>query len=328
MMMVNNKNELEGSIPELGNLDPSLPPTKKAWYDDICDETHLSDPMAPASGVNCMGGKSGKKKTSNKNPPMSPDAGHPHKSGKPPSNTSQPVSSAEPNRMGGKVKAKKLSANATKEASAKDTKEAKEEASTKEASTQTDVRQSMVPDRVTVYTGPDGDSFELWFPLELTNPDYVRRLLGMTTIALKPTYERMVTLGVPPSKCVKPKGKGKSEVVEIELGKMDLYYLMKHLEMHVGKYADELQQDEGVLLYYAGLLKRVRNETAHANADTKVKTSTVIDVFEAVQVLVTAAQVPWLSGNLMRLKLQFKEHGKMRWERGQYANEPIGQPLR
>lgn len=113
---------------------------------------------------------------------------------------------------------------------------------------------------------PDGPHFDLEFPCELNNTDYLRRLLAQVTYALKPAYRTAVLPvaqgghGCPMQK--KNTGAGWVDIAEHEI---DAFYALKHLIAHPANYSRLLGTPRDRLLAAARGLTDRRYLLAHEN---------------------------------------------------------------
>eukprot|EP00951_Prasinocladus_malaysianus_P036033 scaffold376006_cov15-Prasinocladus_malaysianus.AAC.1 len=110
---------------------------------------------------------------------------------------------------------------------------------------------------VTVET-ETGEDFALYFPWELNNTDYLRRVLAHVTFALKPIYETAVTCdGIARMKTGGQSGQ------EVEPNDLDSYYALRHIETNLEYYATKLRLTSDLMKDTVQWLKEARNKLAH-----------------------------------------------------------------
>lgn len=151
----------------------------------------------------------------------------------------------------------------------------------------------------------DGTSFTLYFPWELNNTDYVRRVVMLVEDALRPTYDMVVAGGAPPIR------DGNKNIVAAP----DSYYLLKHLGQHTAAYARSLGQSELVIKEHASSLKHLRNQLAHATLGDGFSEAEVRTGFHFAASLASASRLLHVQNNVHRLSQQYGEHLKSKAER-------------
>mmetsp|Transcript_14729 Transcript_14729/g.35056 ORF Transcript_14729/g.35056 Transcript_14729/m.35056 type:complete len:453 (-) Transcript_14729:1466-2824(-) len=163
---------------------------------------------------------------------------------------------------------------------------------------------------VTVYT--EDSNFRLYFPWELNNTDYLRRILASLTFALRPLYRESVASG-----CL---AKARNwHGGEIEPDDLDAYYALKHVDSNLPYYSCLLGLDEEALKETISWLLRVRNDLAHENLAGVAK-HTLERAFSNIERLVFKSGCQHIERNLQRLKRQWDDHEESKRKRMQQAH--------
>eukprot|EP00873_Tetraselmis_striata_P011628 jgi/Tetstr1/431892/TSEL_021381.t1 len=173
------------------------------------------------------------------------------------------------------------------------------------------------PARASVLVGSKPHQYvEVAFPWELNNTDYLRRVLGQVTLALRPLYGAAVTRGG----CVKVRT---GDHHEVEARQADAFYILKHLLENPGYYSEELNMDPEAVEDHAYCLRSARNRLAHEEDDLQgVSWKDLAAAFASAKALAAGARCAFATTNLVRLRRQCEEHAQSKELRRQ------GQPTR
>jgi hypothetical protein len=163
----------------------------------------------------------------------------------------------------------------------------------------------------------DGTTFNVKFPTELNNTDYLRRILGHVTHSMRDMYGELITTrGVAPYVM---------NGVPKDAASACAHAILKHMIANSRMYARSLSVPEPDLIAAATALKKVRCGIAHDDTDGKTYKANVEDAFANARVLVGhTPRFDFAKANLIRLEQQFKDHGHRKIERSRASHATGG----
>ena len=152
------------------------------------------------------------------------------------------------------------------------------------------------------------DHYVLDFPWELTNQDYLRRVLQSVAFALKPVYLSAIR---PPHNLAPQERNHKGKRAPVPEDDLDLYYILTHMEKNTQYYARRLFKGNKAALNKAITeLRDSRNAFAHFGPVRQIRFTYeyLTERFQNALCLAKAARVPHVLANLTDLEAQFRAH--------------------
>jgi hypothetical protein len=151
-----------------------------------------------------------------------------------------------------------------------------------------------------VHTGNgDGDHFDIDFPQELNNTDYLRRVLASVTYALRPSYETAITTGglAPVTVSGHP----------VQAANADCYAVLKHIKDNMAYYENALGVTKEILRDTSKWLKDARNHLAHESLHG-VSRDELMKSFEHADKIALLTHEIFVQRNLHSLRARVEAH--------------------
>jgi hypothetical protein len=167
----------------------------------------------------------------------------------------------------------------------------------------------------------EGTKYFLYFPLELTNLDYLRRILDITGSGLFPVVKERAPQIV---SALQRRGTYKPELDD--LGGTDTYHLLKHVKDHIDEYAGYMGGAGKLLKDAVEWMMEQRNAWAHSHrtkeGEAVWKYEQVRNTFVMARELLLALKDFVMVKNLQQLANNFETHKWLKEDR--LAAEGIG----